>query len=452
MQSWDDWIRVCYHEAGHAVVSQALGFVAVPIVLRCNLVQGQLQAQGTYQLPETLPFGKSPEYVLHLIMRLAAGGVAEEIQFGNYSEGVTGDHSKIEQILNIVHSQQCLQERQNDYPVTRTLLEQNWLAVIRIAEIALRRFQAMNLINVEFTNTQVLSTNAVSRIYTNPPLTQQQHADAQVKAFLYARDRGNREEPEYQQHLAVEDFKKAAGDVFGELQFRPSRYIDFNTGHTITAPMELKSTLPAEMTLDQKIDLFECRVEVWHLGVAAAILKQIESAKNPSIWSHAAYGLIAITFTYFEMIGKTLNPDSQSSGTSSDDFNYGFCNVYSDFKPTNGVYTDKLPVPSGTKPQNNDPEILKVKEFRNRIRNGIYHLGYTKKGLWIHNDIGRPDFEIEQAAYRSGGSTINTYRMNPHGTTRTVIEHFARFISNLRDPTKGLQKKFLEYFDKYHNA
>lgn len=72
--------------------------------------------------------------------------------------------------------------------------------------------------------------------------------------------------------------------------FRTSRFIDFNTGTVITAPIELKMSLPDTMTTDQKIDLFECRVEFWQLGVAAEMPKQIEAAQNLSIWSHAAYG------------------------------------------------------------------------------------------------------------------------------------------------------------------
>ena len=67
-------------------------------------------------------------------------------------------------------------------------------------------------------------------------------------------------------------------------------------------------------TLARKIDLLECRVEVWQFGVAAEILKLIEKAKNPCVWSHAAYSLVSIGFSYFEKIGKTLNPQSRASG------------------------------------------------------------------------------------------------------------------------------------------
>lgn len=117
------------------------------------------------------------------------------------------------------------------------------------------------------------------------------------------------------------------------------------------------------------------------------------------------------------------------------------------------MYTDKIPVPPPAKCSlNTDPDILKVKEFRDRIRNGLYHLGYTKKGLWIHNDSGKPDFEIVQEADLSKNGMIDVYRMNPHATTRTIIDHFPKFLADLRDPANGLQPRFLDFFDNYHKA
>jgi hypothetical protein len=218
--------------------------------------------------------------------------------------------------------------------------------------------------------------------------------------------------------------------------FRASRFIDFNSGVVLTAPMDLKATMTKPWTLDQKIDLFECRVEVWQFGVAAAILKQIEAAKSPSIWSHAAYALVSVGFSYFEMIGKTLNPNSKTSKSASEDFNYGFCNMYPKFTPANGVYTDKLPQPSGmTWPPN--PDIQTVIAFRDRIRNGLYHLGYTKNGLWLHNDPGKDDFQIVP---------------EPNSSGQGVIDHFPGFVADLRSPAKNLQTKFVEFFDRFHMA
>ena len=94
-----------------------------------------------------------------------------------------------------------------------------------------------------------------------------------------------------------------------------------------------------------------------------------------------------------------------------------------------------------------------VVAFRDRIRNGMYHLGYTKHGLWLHNDVGKDDFQVVQEPDPTGtGAMIDLYHMNPHATIRTIINHFPGFIADLRDPAKGLQPKFLQFFDQFHIA
>ncbi|MDZ7620518.1 MAG: hypothetical protein U1E05_26240 [Patescibacteria group bacterium] len=99
------------------------------------------------------------------------------------------------------------------------------------------------------------------------------------------------------------------------MPYRMSKYVDFDAGTVTLAPMQLRATKPAPLTLDDKIDLFECRVDAWQLGTAVALLTAIESHQQPSIWSHAhaAYGLLSCAVSYFEMIGKTLNPKSRTS-------------------------------------------------------------------------------------------------------------------------------------------
>lgn len=64
------------------------------------------------------------------------------------------------------------------------------------------------------------------------------------------------------------------------------------------------------------------------------------------------------------MIGKILNPSSNGWRTSKQDFNFGFCDVYPPFGPT-GI-------------ERSDPAVPDVAQFRDRVRNGMYHLGYTK--------------------------------------------------------------------------
>ena len=121
--------------------------------------------------------------------------------------------------------------------------------------------------------------------------------------------------------------------------YRSSRFIDFNEGRVILDPESFVDQVSRPWTLEQKIDFFECRVDVWQLGVAVEMLKQIEAHEPPSIWSHAAYGLLSVIASYFEMVGKVLNPRSGPSRTSSVDFNWGFCNVYRRLSSRSGDIT-----------------------------------------------------------------------------------------------------------------
>ena len=219
------------------------------------------------------------------------------------------------------------------------------------------------------------------------------------------------------------------------MKFRASPYIDFDTGTVVTTPMELPRSPTSPRLLDEMLALFECRVDVWQFGPAVQILKQIETQPSPSVWAHSAYALMAIVFTYFEMIGKILNPNSQASHTASVDFNHGFCDVYPAFDLANGNRTD-LALPD-------------VREFRNRARNGLYHLGYTKGNLFIHNapDHFKEDFFVDRS------SPEPKYWVNPHQVTRTVVAHFPGFMERLRDPDEqfeGLRVRFRRYFEEFH--
>ena len=220
------------------------------------------------------------------------------------------------------------------------------------------------------------------------------------------------------------------------MTFRASRYIDFETGIVVTPPMALSQQLKRPLSVDDMRDLFECRVDVWQLGPAVAILKKIECHRfdQSSTWAHAAYVLLGATFTYFEMLGKTLNPKSRPSGTAGDDFNYGFCDVYPSFRPASGSDPSDLAVPD-------------VKEFRNRVRNGLYHLGYTKGNLFIWDEPSRPDFFIDKQP------TDPIYYVNPHAATRTIVDHFPGFIARLRPSAPGsteLRARFKRFFEEYH--
>lgn len=140
-----------------------------------------------------------------------------------------------------------------------------------------------------------------------------------------------------------------------------------------------------------------------------------------------------------------------AGANTGEDFNWGFGDVYPSFVPANGIYTDKLPVPTGRHPPN--PDVARIIEFRDRIRNGMYHLAYTKNGVWLHNDPGYQDFQITQEpAPGNPTQTLTRYRMNPHQVIRTLVDHFPTFIARVRNRSSSLQNKFESFFDDYHAA
>lgn len=221
--------------------------------------------------------------------------------------------------------------------------------------------------------------------------------------------------------------------------FRTSKFIDFNEGSVIISPLDFRESIPKPWSLENKINIFECRVEVWQLGVAVEILKEIEAHQIPSIWSHAGFSLISVAFSYFEMIGKSLNPNSMKKGSAREDFNWGFCDVYDEYKPTSNSYKD-------------EDISSDVVGFRDRVRNGIYHLAYPKKGVGIHNDksISTKDFYIKD--YYDVAGVQRVYWVNPHRMICTIVDHFPTFIARLNNPNfNTLRDKFEKFFDEFHN-
>jgi hypothetical protein len=171
-------------------------------------------------------------------------------------------------------------------------------------------------------------------------------------------------------------------------------------------------------------------MEVWYLGVAVQMLHEIEYEQPPAIWSHAAYGLLALLFTYFEVIGKVLNPDARDSGDTASDFDYGFRDVYGDLTTSAG--------------KSYDP-----KEFYARAHNGLYQLGTTPRGLWVHNErsISTKDFDVIQKN-PSDPATLKYY-VNPHSMARTIVNHFPTLIQRLNDSSEqydAMRVRFNAFF------
>ena len=213
-------------------------------------------------------------------------------------------------------------------------------------------------------------------------------------------------------------------------KFRESEFIDFNSGLVKIAPlqMQFRIRMAGEAHMSDLIRLFQCRVEVWQLGVAAQVVNYIEHGTPPSVWAHAAYSVTAILIDYFETIGAILNEDNSSSISAATpaaqpvfstneaaNFETCFYDVYPDFTTSTGAK-------------------IAPREFHERMRNGLFALGSTPRGLWMHNSrsVSLQDFDVIQKN-PADASTLRYY-INPHSMVRTLINHFPTVIARLNNP------------------
>ncbi|MBI1249029.1 hypothetical protein GC197_14455 [bacterium] len=167
--------------------------------------------------------------------------------------------------------------------------------------------------------------------------------------------------------------------------------------------------------LDDKILIFEDRVLNWHLNIVELIRNHMEAKEqNGTDWNHAGFAMLTLLFTYFEMIaqykqGKSSNKASQKM------FCYGVDDVYP------GKFS-----------------MAKRKKIYTRVRCGMYHNAFVKKGTLI--DGGFTDaIEVE-----NGGNV----KINPHVLSPEVKKHFVAYVAELKDEkNKALRKKFEKVFD-----
>jgi hypothetical protein len=204
-------------------------------------------------------------------------------------------------------------------------------------------------------------------------------------------------------------------------KFRESEFIDFNSGMVELAPIQLQFRMNLagdELRLSDLIRLFQCRVEVWHLGVAAQIINSIEYSTPPAIWSHSAYGVIAVVVNYFETMGAILNENRAAANDltpAAADFEAGFRDIYPNYTTSSGAS-------------------LAPRDFHSRMHNGLFALGSTPRGLWVHNtrSISPQDFDVIQK--NPADASTRKYYINPHSTDRTIIDHYPTLIARLNDP------------------
>ena len=166
----------------------------------------------------------------------------------------------------------------------------------------------------------------------------------------------------------------------------------------------LDTNFGANPTTDAKIEIFRDRVMGW----------QIEIAETLNNVAHSGYGILSVSFSYFEMIAQYVKGKS-SNHKSKNFFVEGFKEVFND-----------TPL--------SDPDI---EEIYKRVRCGMYHSGYTRVGVLISGQYHDPmDF------------SDNTVHINPQALTATIREHFTKYIITLKNQSNATERaNFAKMFD-----
>ena len=232
-----------------------------------------------------------------------------------------------------------------------------------------------------------------------------------------------------QDRSSLERSSFADDPAFAEAgKFRPSPFIDFNTGRVLVEPQPLADSLPQPRSTSDWLRLFQARVDVWQLGPAVQMLKQMESRPRSTVWFHSAYALLHITISYFELIGKIIKISNMEEGrppkfyVSGKDATKGFCDVFPEI--------------------DRQFERKHIKDAVKRLRNGLYHLGYTKNNLTIDRFLEPKALDVSE---RKGQPTV--YRVDPHYLLRRVVQHLPSFLDRIKN-SKQLEKGFITVMEQ----
>jgi hypothetical protein len=166
---------------------------------------------------------------------------------------------------------------------------------------------------------------------------------------------------------------------------------------------------------DALIEVFRDRIDGWQLSIAEEMLRQIEDSPLYPAMKHAAYALISVVFSYFEMVGQLVKMPGKKTG-ATDDFVAGFEDVYPAWK---GRTRD-------------------IETVYDRIRCGMFHNGYTKRGVYIDGDY-TVTFELKSGIVQ----------LNPHTLVRDLRKHFTALTTRLEIKTNSnLRSNLIELLNR----
>ncbi len=178
------------------------------------------------------------------------------------------------------------------------------------------------------------------------------------------------------------------------------------------SPHYRDTDFPSTWSLDQKIQIFEDRIQGWQLDIA-----QLCGDSSP----HAGFAVLSIVFSYFEMIAK-FQDGYIKNDRSKTYFKKGLYNVFQNISNTTPGMREKL-----------------LNKLYEDVRCGLYHAGRTGPNIELSGNFSFPIAFI---------SPPDKVQINPHRLVPALVQHFKSYILQLRVVTNiDLRQNFETRFD-----
>jgi hypothetical protein len=188
------------------------------------------------------------------------------------------------------------------------------------------------------------------------------------------------------------------------------------------SPRIKKADLPATLTLNDKISVFEDRVLGWQLDIAEQLYFGAPAKRGKKRLQvrieHNGFAVLYILLSYFEMTPKYEAGDlSEDSGIW---FKRGIKSVFPELAGAG---------------QAAETSILSA--MWKGARNELYHSAMTKKRVFVSGDANCLDFDAAK----------KRLVVNPGAVARRTITHFNDYVARLRNPSNttlrsNFEKKF----------
>jgi hypothetical protein len=198
------------------------------------------------------------------------------------------------------------------------------------------------------------------------------------------------------------------------------------TGDWWVTPKRRFKDLPKEITLNDKIEIFYERIDGWKFDIADQLIngRVVKDERgNISVEGspHAAYAVLNIVLSYFEMIAK-------------------YADGYLDMHESEPYFKKgvRMVFPESETANQDSVETL-LDTLYHGARCGLYHVGLTYTNIFLEGGEAPP------ISFRSNG----TVYLNPHKLVQTMRAHFNSYINQLRDVNNlDLRQNFEKRFDK----